>query len=426
MQEKNDAVDIQVQNIAKPVQVQERIEILDVIRGFALLGILIFNIAAFSGPAGIYEAMGKGFWGGVKGFWDTRTVSFINFLIQGKFYTMFSLLFGLGFFIFLERAKEKVARPKWLFYKRILILLLIGLLHIFFIWHGDVLVSYALVGLLLPLFFNLKPKNLLIWAGSIFFVLVASLTLVLGGFSLSDENMRAEMLKSTTADLQYLIDASFLAYGSGTFAEIQAQRTSDAIRALGNVFANFFAALPLFLIGLYIGKKGVFQNIDENLPLIKKVWIWGLAMGLPLSVVKLIATNLMTGAPFSFFRVIHIGVGFFANLGIALFLMASLVLLWRKRSWLLRLKPLSYMGRMALSNYLLQSIICVLIFYNFGLGLYGQMGPALLFVLAIVIFIAQIFISKYWMKRYEFGPVEWLWKSLTYGKFFRMKKDASR
>ena len=160
MQETVDTISIQYPNMdipkAAPVQAQERIEVLDVIRGFALLGILIANMAFFNSPFVYFEVLGKSMW---TGFLDTTTSSFINLFVQGKFYSMFSFLFGLGFVIFFERAKAKTTKPILLFYRRLFILLLIGLVHAFFIWHGDILVTYALIGFLLPLFFNRKPNT---------------------------------------------------------------------------------------------------------------------------------------------------------------------------------------------------------------------------------------------------------------------------
>ena len=128
------------------------------------------------------------------------------------------------------------------------------------------------------------------------------------------------------------------------------------------------------------------------------------------------------GADFySFYTVIHTGAGFFGDMGLCLFFMTSIVLLYQNRKWILRLKPLAYTGRMALSNYLFQSIVCTTIFYSYGLGLYGKVGAAFGLVLTVVIFVIQIFISQYWFKHFRFGPVEWLWRCLTYGKFFGIK-----
>jgi len=425
MQETIDPMNIQIPNtdlpIAEPVQAQERIEVLDVIRGFALLGILIANMAWFSSPANYFGMLGKNMW---TGLWDTATSSFISLFIQGKFYTIFSFLFGLGFSIFFERAKAKTTKPTFLFYRRLFILLLIGLAHAFFIWYGDILVTYALLGFLLPLFFNRKPKTLLIWAAALFtgFLLLMALSMgLLAVAKMMNEGAITDILQPFFADMERRIESSFHAYGHGTFTEIMAQRTSDTLFGYSNLFATIFIIFPIFLLGLYAGKRAIFQNIEANMTLIKQTWKWGLIIGLTMSIVKFICKNLMGADFYSFYQVLHIGSGFFGDTALALFLITSIVLLYQNRKWILRLKPLGYMGRMALSNYLLQSIVCTAIFYSYGLGLYGKVGPALGLVLTIVIFIAQIFISKYWLKRYQFGPVEWGWKCLTYGKFFRMK-----
>ena len=400
MEEKIDTMSIQVPNMdlprAEPVQVQERIEILDIIRGFALLGILIANMAVFNSPAAYLEVLGKNMW---TGFWDTTASSFINLLIQGKFYTMFSFLFGLGFAIFFERAKAKTIKPKLLFYRRLFVLLLIGLAHAFFIWHGDILVTYALLGFLLPLFFNRKPKTLLIWAISLFIGFILFMALAMGLLALvkaMNEGVIANAMQPMFAIMESRIESSLYAYGHGTFAEIMTQRTSDTLFGYSNLFALIFIILPVFLLGLYAGKRKIFQNIEENLNLIKKAWKWGLVIGLTMSIVKFICKNLVAGDPTSFYTVIQIGTGFFGDIGLCLFLMASIILLCQNKKWILKFKPLVFAGRMALSNYLFQSIVCTTIFYSYGLGLYGKVGTALGLVLAIVIFAIQIFISKYY------------------------------
>ena len=420
MQEKIDEMNLQAQSTgltkAGPVQAQERIEVLDAIRGFALLGILIANMVMFSGPTTYYEVLGKSMWTGLG---DTIASSFINLFVQGKFYSIFSFLFGLGFVIFFERAKLKTARPRLLFYRRLFILLLIGLTHAFFIWYGDILVTYALLGFLLPLFFNKEPKSIIKWAAWLFIGFLIFMALMMGIIALVkmvDEGMLVDTLQKLFADTEIRIESSFHAYGHGTFAEIMAQRASDTLFGYGQLFAVIFIILPLFLLGLYAGKKAIFQNIEENLAWIKKVWLWGLVIGLTMSVVKFICKNMVAGDPYSFYSVIQLGAAFFGDLGLCLFIMASIVLLCQNKKWISRFKPLAYAGRMALSNYLFQSIVCTTIFYSYGLGLYGRVGAVFGLVIAIVIFIAQLFISKFWLKRYQFGPVEWLWKSLTYGK----------
>jgi uncharacterized protein len=433
-EEKMDAMNIQAQNVgcnnllqAEPVQAQERIEVLDAIRGFALLGILIANMALYSNPSHYFEVLGRNIWTGV---WDTAAFSLINLLVQGKFYSMFSFLFGLGFAIFFERAKARTARPKLLFFRRLFILLLIGLAHAFFIWFGDILVTYALLGFLLPLFFNRKPRTLLIWAASLFLAFVSLLVLILALMALvktTQEEVYADTMQAVATDMESRIENSYRAYGQGTFAEIMTQRVSDNlfIYSDGLFFALFFV-FPLFLLGLYAGKRAIFQNIEANLTFIKKIWIWSWGIGLTMSIVKVTCKNLRGTDIYSFYDVAHASAGFLGDTGLCLFFMSSIVLLYQNKKWMLKLKPLAYTGRMALSNYLFQSIVCTTIFYSYGLGLYGKVGPALGLVLTIIIFIIQVFISKYWFTHYRFGPVEWVWRCLTYGKLFRIKLPATQ
>lgn len=421
MDNQTQSTDLSNSFAAGPVQVQERVEVLDVIRGFALLGILIVNMIWFSTPALYLELLGKNMW---TGFWDRTVSSVISLFIEGKFYTMFSFLFGLGFVIFYERAKTKTNSPTLLFYRRLFILLLIGLAHAFFIWYGDILVSYALLGFLLPLFFNKKPKTLLIWAAVLFLILVSVVALGALSIMLEDEGAAwnsAAIMQSFVADVENRLESSFYAYGQGTFAEIMAQRVSDNLFIYTYIYQVVFLILPLFLLGLYAGRRGVFKNTEENLVFIKKAWKWGFVIGFTMSIVSYISGNQMDPLFPSVYSVINLGAGILGDTGLSIFYMASIVLLYQNREWILRLKPLAYMGRMPLSNYLLQSIICTTIFYSYGLGLYGQVGPAIGLVLAIVIFIAQIFISRYWLERYRFGPMEWIWRSLTYGKLSEMK-----
>ena len=420
----NQTQNMEFYNLQKPepTQTQERIEVLDVIRGIALLGILIANMSFFSSPALYLEVLGINLW---TGFWNETTTSFINLFVQGKFYSIFSFLFGLGFAIFFERAIAKTTRPNLLFNKRLLILLGFGLFHAFFVWYGDVLVTYALVGFLLPLFFYRKPKTLLIWVFSLFVSLIIVSAIVFGAIAIlksTDEAILAEVLQPFFANIQNSIDSSFAAYSQGTFAEIMTQRIADTLFIYSQIFASVFIILPLFLLGLYAGKTKIFQNIETNLNKIKKICIWSFVIGFSMSVVKFWSKNMMAGDIFSFYSVSFYGAGIFGDTGLALFIISLIVLLYHKGRSMFIFKPLANVGRMALSNYLLQSIICTIIFYSYGFGLYGNVSPALSLVLVIFIFIFQIFISKYWLERFRFGPVEWIWRSGTYGKTFEMKK----
>jgi len=427
MKERINTMDSQSPNtdapIAEPVRVNERIEVLDVIRGFALLGIIIANMAAFSSPSGYLEIMGKNMWTGIV---DTIVSSLIIMLVQGKFYIMFSFLFGLGFAIFFERARAKGKRPTLLFYRRLFILLLIGFAHAFLIWHGDILVAYALLGFLLPLFAHRKPLTILLWAllfffGSVF--ILTSLMMLLAFAKSVNEGMITEALQPMFADVELRIESSFHAYGHGTFAEIMAQRASDTFYGYEQLCAVAAVIFAIFLLGLYAGKRAIFQNIASNLTLLKILWWCGLVVGLPMSMVKLFCRIQMAGDLFSFYGALHTGATFLGDAGLSLFFITSIVLLYHQGKWLHLFKPLASTGRMALSNYLFQSIVCTTVFYSYGLGLYGKVGPALGLVFAIAIFAVQIVLSKYWLANFQFGPVEWIWRCFTYGKLFKMKSD---
>jgi uncharacterized protein len=380
-------------------------------------------MSAFSSPAAYLEIIGKNMWTGIM---DTIATSLIILLIQGKFYIMFSFLFGLGFAIFFERAKAKTKRPTLLFYRRLFILLLIGFAHAFFIWFGDILVVYALLGFLLPLFVNRKPLTILIWAFLLFFgsiFVLTSIMLLVAFVKMVDADIMAETMQTLFADMECRIESSFHAYGHGTFAEIMAQRASDTFWGYEQLFFVSFAIFAIFLLGLYAGKRAIFQNIEANLTLVKISWWSGLVIGFPLSIVNLFCRIQMAGDPFSFYGAFHTGATFLGDAGLCLFFITSIVLLYHQGKWLHLFKPLAYAGRMALSNYLIQSIVCTTIFYSYGFGLYGKVGPALGIILAIAIFAVQIFISRYWLERFQFGPMEWIWRCLTYGTLFRMKSD---
>lgn len=410
-------MDVNKLSATGPVQPGERVEVLDVIRGFALLGILIANMAFFSSPAVYLELLGREMW---TSSWDRAVSAFIGLFIEGKFYTMFSFLFGLGFVIFFERAQAKSISPTLLFYRRLFILLLIGLVHAFFIWYGDILVYYALLGFFLPFFFKRSPKAILIWAVSFFLVLILIMTLLVVSMGMLDEVSHETFMQAYFADIENRLESSFYAYGQGTFAEIMSQRVDDVLFMYGQFPFQALLILPLFLLGLYVGKRGILQDIEGNMPFIKKVWMWGFIIGFPMSIIAYISRIQIDPAFASGYDLLHVSTMILANTGLSMFYVTSIVLLYQNREWILRLKPLAYVGRMALTNYLLQSIICVMIFYSFGLGLYGQVSPAWGLALTIVIFTVQVFISRYWLERYRFGPMEWVWRSLTYGKLSKM------
>jgi uncharacterized protein len=390
-----------------PTDLQERIALLDVLRGFAIFGILLFNMSFFSAP--LYLQMAGMEWGSGTG--DRATELLIRFFIQGKFYSLFSFLFGLGFAVQMLRAEAKGVRFVPLYRRRLLALLLIGLVHAYLIWMGDILTIYALLGFLLLFFRSRKPKTLLVWAVILLLVPV----LLIAGLVAGQASF------GSAKDFAIMVQNSMNAYSQGSFSEIMAQRAGDALFVtIGGLFAGP-GILAMFLLGAHFGRQQLFQDTASRLFRFRRIWIWGLGLGL---VGNLIFTISMEYAdpirPSMWTLAGTLGYTFGAP-GLCFFYISSFVLLWQNPAWQRRLSPLAAVGRMALSNYLFQSIVCTMIFYNYGLGLYGRVGPALGGGLAVVIYAIQIALSRWWLGRFKFGPAEWAWRSLTYGKFQPMR-----
>lgn len=380
-----------------PIQGKERIQSIDIIRGLAILGIFLVNMPAFNSPV-LY--MRFDWWS--EGI-DNWTEHFINIFAQASFYTIFSFLFGFGIMMFKERAIEKGYSFPKLFLRRLFVLFIIGCIHAFLIWHGDILITYALIGLIFFLFHKAKPMTLFVWS----LILLIIPTIVMTGLLLL-----ALLFEPTAATLPYdekLTAQSFEVYSTGTFAEISAQRFQDwyAVNGPFNFPFLVVSLLPMYLLGALAAKIKWFSRVDEHIKLIKVVWAITLVIGIPFKLLPyLLEQNLIT-------EFIQDTIG---GPAIAIFYITSILLLSRKVMWMSILSPLSYVGRLSLSNYLFQSIICTFLFYSYGFGLYGEVRPFVGLLLTLVIFSIQIILSKQWLKHFQFGPVEWLWRSLTYGK----------
>jgi len=401
-----------------PVKSGERIQIIDSLRGFALLGILLVNMALFINP--VYKVLFP--LPPDTPMWDRVAGWLIQLLAEGKFFPLFSLLFGLGFAIQFSRAQERNKRIVPLYLRRMFILLLIGLAHAFLIWTGDILVIYALLGFVLILFRKARPKTLLIWTGVIAVGYFLLLTLGVAAIELGrmDPTGAAILDQNVAQQEAFFRDEAARAaqiYSQGSFAEITTQRVREyftfmSIGAIGFLPSVFM----MFLIGLYFGKRRVFFEIEENLTFFRKITWWGLAIGLPASLIaaSLRATSTFSQLDFNLsLYIATLGV-VFGGPALTLFYVGALTLLSRRQPWTDRLQILAPVGRMALTNYLLQSIICTLIFYGYGLGFQGRIGATAGLLLTFFIFGLQIPFSHWWMARFRYGPFEWLWRSLTY------------
>ena len=393
--------------VMAPVQPTQRIETIDILRGFTLLGILLANMAFFSIPMAI-RFQGPNYWTDPI---DKAAQLLIMLFAVGEFYVPFSFFFGWGLAVQMGRATARGARYVPLYLRRILVLFLMGLAHSILLWYGDVLATYAVLGL--PLILWRKLSNRVILATAVVCLLIPSLLYLPGpsadllqNYNQAVVGIRQEAGAGEQAGV----------YAQGDYVEITAQRVKDVKSYWTGLIIWGPHVLALMLLGLYVGRRGILRNIPAHLSLFRKAMWLGLLVGLPLTAAYVLMSLSPDRVPPDWWPFVRRTTRTFGGLGLCLFYLSAIILLVQRESWRERLLPLAPVGRMTLTNYLIQSLICTTIFYGYGLALYGRVGPAINLILAALIFAFQIKFSAWWLDRYRFGPMEWLWRTLTYLK----------
>ncbi len=403
---------------ALPVEASKRHIILDALRGFALLGICMANFPEFSLYSFLpVEASSMMPTSG----WDLVTKYFLSIFIDGKFYTIFSLLFGIGFSIIISNVSERGGNALVVFYRRMFFLLLIGFLHLMYIWSGDILMLYALMGMILPLFLKVSDKVLLWCAWILLFLpVVLDFLLEITGVSLSAPIVNWQWRECAKVGITednfayWLRDADsyskvfdFLIQG----AIVRIQEFVDGHR--------WFKVLGLFMIGLYIGRHRLYADLERRKDLLHRVAAWGLCLGLPLSC--LYAWESVSGHPFGLAAHSLI---YFASVYLTAFgYIGAICLFYLNHREAPYWKVLAYPGRMALTNYIGQSLIGMLIYYGTGFGFGADTGLIFVELTVICVFIFQICFSAIWLSFFRFGPLEWIWRCLTYLRLFPILKN---
>nr|WP_298129240.1 DUF418 domain-containing protein [uncultured Pseudoxanthomonas sp.] len=396
-----------------PIAAAERIEAMDVLRGFALLGILLMNLEGFVGPV---MASGTGLDPRLTGI--DRTVDLLVYvLVQGKFYTLFSLLFGMGFAVMSQRA-EQANRPfAGVYWRRGLVLLAFGVTHALFIWAGDVLMMYALCSFLL-LAFRPLPTRWFVWLGLAAYVMPIGFMLLMGamGSLLAGTEGWDKAMAQIGVQMQTLIESERTAYGSGTYAEATWQRLKSTGMALSNITIFGFIVFGMFLIGAWFVRSGAIARPRE-FPRLYAALRWA---ALPLGLLAMLGSVAL--APTMDFATFNLRL----SSAFTLQMTANLLMCLGYVAWVMRAlgspawqRPLGWLapaGRMALTNYLMQSLVCTWIFYGYGLGYFEQLPRAWQPPFALALFGVQVLLSRWWLSRFRFGPMEWLWRSLTYLK----------
>ncbi len=471
------------------VRGEDRLEIIDVLRGLCLLGILAANMRGHNAPEIIYFDINR--WFNLP--YDKIAQTFVNAFIQGKFITIFSFLFGLGFAVQFTRGMErgkavggwfgrnlqlalwlcfavmvaiplasqfvygnmpKVPRPAriplafaivtalWGLYllrfrkltphdreftgyfsKRLLLLFGLGWLHVSLLWWGDVLTQYATAGFMLLAFRNARLKTVAIWGSIMAAIPIAGIT----GYAIYSifRPSPAPKPPNLTALLCKVDTANWL-YSTGSPWDLIADRVHAVwammpFMTLG-VSVGF---MPAFLLGLWVWKKGIVQNMSDWLPELKRVWLWLLPVALLYWTFGFLVPYLVEiprghVTMLAYLRELSRNT---LSQFVALFYVLSFVLAVQRPGVWSFFRPCGAIGRLSLSNYLLQSLIGVLLFTSTGLAffghgifLYGKIGPLLDLPITLVIYLAQIPLSQWYLRHYRIGPVEWLWRSLSYGE----------
>jgi uncharacterized protein len=400
----------------KPIAPKERVKEIDFVRGFALLGILLVNMAIFRNSI-FGMTLEQPFSGGTH---NSIASGFIYFFAEGKFYSLFSLLFGFGFSIFLLKEKNQRILMDSFFKRRMLGLLLFGLVHAFLIWSGDILITYSLVGFLLIAFKRTSIKGLIKWSVALIGIILFLQISVFGLVELISNQPEMDIVleqfdkvQSTFAEKAQLANE---VYSGTNYLEMIRMRTVELAQQYSGFMVIFPSVLAMFLIGLAFGKSDKLNSISENKPFLRRVFWISLLIGLPIAALHPFGVLNYSRLAFDMSGAYHI-IGFFLGSPIlALAYFTGGLLLFNRFSQLIVLQMVASTGQMALTNYLLQSIVCTTLFYGYGLGLYGKVDAFQGLLITLIVWGIQLPISHWWLNRYKFGPAEWLWRWITYGK----------
>jgi uncharacterized protein len=391
---------------SQPIDLKNRIHSLDLLRGFAVLGILIMNITSFSQISMAY--MNPTIGAGLEGY-NQYFHGFNYIFADTRFMSIFSMLFGAGVVLFTQRIEAKGKRVAALHYKRMFWLLLFGLIHAYFIWVGDILVTYAICGSLVFFFRKKSIRTLFIMAVILFLIPISLKFMTYYG-------MPADALESTFAFFHPSAEqiASQTQAMRGSYLEQMPLRVEDAIQIQTLVFMieMFWRASAMMLLGMILYRKGILSAEKSTAYYKKLMWV-GFVPGLILSGIGL---SQVYASEWNAAYVKNIGANykFVSGLFMALGYIGLVIWCYKKGIFKKFQNRLRATGRMAFTNYIGMSVICTLLFNGHGLGLFGTLDRLQQFLIVISVWVLILIISPLVLKNYRLGPLEWLWRKLTY------------
>jgi uncharacterized protein len=404
-----------------PVSTGDRLETLDVLRGFALLGILAMNIramaapfSAYMNPQSLFEYAGA----------SRAAYMFTSIVFDLKMMGLFSMLFGAGVLLYAAKPSETVKTVRGLWFRRMFWLLVIGLIHAYLIWDGDILVPYALCGLLV-LWWVRRLSPALLLAGAVLFLSIGALLGVghatsWNAMSAQDKSMELEMWAPTPEQVQAQLEAMH-----GTYPQVVAHRASFVFMAHLFYFPLFFLwrCGGMMLLGMALFKWGFLDGRRTAGAYLATAAIC-VPLGLGLAwfgFAKLEATRF--GMPDRLLLDLWNYAGaVFASVGYA----AILILIVKGRVLAGLRRALAAVGQMAFSNYLFHSLVTSMLFLGWGFDLVGRFDYARQLGVVVAIWVFQLIVSPIWLRHFRFGPAEWAWRSLTYWKRQPMRRESTR
>jgi len=394
----------------EPVAPGERIHGLDLLRGWAMFGVLWSNLNDWYDVAGEKTSL-------------DRAIGFVqeNF-VESRFFILLCVLFGIGFGIQLARASQRGVSIQKTYMRRSAALLAIGLVHLTLIWHGDILTEYALVSFALLLFRDIAPKRQLAWAVGLYLFagdIINRLRWLAG------QRIMVPRVPSATANW---------IYGHGSLAQIHHQRLLDDADWFGRWgLTTYFYVLALFLAGVWALRSGFFQRVVSEPRTTRRFLAWTVGLTLVCFAVGWLGEHVLpqpSGPPQTTLAVMlqwrrFLSTAFDPTVPMGLAYAALLLLAFQTRRGARLLAPLAATGRVALTTYLTQSVVSTFLFYSFGLKWFGTVGYTGMLEITVVLFAIQMAASTWWLKHYRFGPMEWLWRTLTYGHAPAMRLETA-
>lgn len=384
--------------LASGTHPKQRLQSLDVLRGVAILGILLANIAVFAGPYAFTFSPVSETWSRLT---ETTTLAFVT----GKWRSLLAILFGVGLYLQFQRRAHDTALWPGGYLKRTFFLGVIGLIHGFLIWWGDILFLYSVIAFVACFLVRAEERTFrtILWVGGVLSALVAIAALAIG-FVFSNGDVR-EFFGDE------LVQAEVAAYTSGSYVDQLGIRATYFIGMVGSSVAAIPFILPLFVIGMWWTRDGVLAAPSRH-PRARRLALgWGLGLGLPLN---LLAYPLLLLLDPNFAITIAWEILFGPLLAIGIAMGGAVVLENARRGTVTN--SLAAVGKTALTCYLMQSVLATTLFYGFGFGLFATLTPPQRLAVVVAIWIVNIAFAVFWLRRFDIGPVEWLWRSMTEGR----------